>query len=120
MPYVQYDGSKVIGAFANPQPGFAEAFLPDDDPAVLAFLNPPRVPSCLVWQLEAHLSPAQWSAVQAFIAGSGNQALIAFASHGTNPVPANSTTLAALAGVAGIDPATLPALVEAASKIAIP
>jgi hypothetical protein len=42
MPYVQRDGAgKVAGVFANPQPGYAEEFLPSDNPEVVAFLNPP-------------------------------------------------------------------------------
>ena len=78
---------------------------------------PPPPATCLVWQLQAVLSDAQWNAVQTYINGSGNRALIAFASHGTNPISANSVTLAALATVAGIDLATLPALVQEASEI---
>jgi hypothetical protein len=40
MPYVQRDGSGTInGLFANPQPSFAEEYLPDDNPEVVAFLN---------------------------------------------------------------------------------
>jgi hypothetical protein len=43
MPYVSRDGSDSInGLYANLQPGFAEEYLPDDDPEVMAFLNPPR------------------------------------------------------------------------------
>lgn len=42
MPYVSREASgNIDGLYANPQPGFAEEYLPDDDPAVVAFLNPP-------------------------------------------------------------------------------
>lgn len=42
MPYVSRDESgNINGMFANKQPGFAEEYLPDDDPEVVAFLNPP-------------------------------------------------------------------------------
>jgi len=42
MPYVSRgDSGNINGLFANPQPGYAEEFLPDDDPEVVAFLNPP-------------------------------------------------------------------------------
>ena len=42
MPYVSRDESgSVNGVYANPQPDYAEEYLPDDDPEVLAFLNPP-------------------------------------------------------------------------------
>jgi hypothetical protein len=40
MPYVSRDGSDSInGLYANLQPGFAEEYLPDDDPDVVAFLE---------------------------------------------------------------------------------
>lgn len=42
MPYVQYDDeNNVVGLHANAQPPYAIEFLDDDDPKVLAFLNPP-------------------------------------------------------------------------------
>jgi hypothetical protein len=42
MPYVSRDaGSHINGVYANQQPGFAEEFLPNDDPEVVAFLAPP-------------------------------------------------------------------------------
>lgn len=42
MPYVsRNDAGNINGLFANLQPGYAEEFLPDDDPEVVAFLNPP-------------------------------------------------------------------------------
>lgn len=48
MPYVQRDQTNAInGCFANPQPGYAEEWLDDSDPAVVAFLNPPPTPEQL-------------------------------------------------------------------------
>ena len=41
MPYVQRDGGVVVGTFPNPQPGYAEEWLEDDDAEVIAYLNPP-------------------------------------------------------------------------------
>lgn len=42
MPYVSRgDNGKINGLYANLQPGYAEEFLPDDNPEVMAFLNPP-------------------------------------------------------------------------------
>lgn len=42
MPYVQRDGASAInGVFANPQPGYAEEFLADDDLELVAYLAPP-------------------------------------------------------------------------------
>ena len=81
---------------------------------------PIAVPSCQLWQLEAVLTAAQWSAAMNAIAAMNNPIISAFAAHGSNVIPANSTTLAALAVDVGIDPATLPALISQASTIAIP
>ena len=83
---------------------------------------PPTPPpaTCQIWQLQASLTPDQWTSVQNFIAASNNLALQAFAAHGTNVIPSNSTTLAILAGVAGVDPSTLNSLVASASTISIP
>ncbi len=42
MPFVERDGSGVVkGTYANPQPGFAEEFLADDHPDVVAFNGRP-------------------------------------------------------------------------------
>jgi hypothetical protein len=41
MAYVSRAGGKINGVYANPQPGFAEEELPDDNAEVVAFLNPP-------------------------------------------------------------------------------
>lgn len=46
MPYVKRDeAGKVIGLFANPQPDMPEEWLEDDDPEVIAYLNPPVAPT---------------------------------------------------------------------------
>lgn len=47
MPYVQRQSGRVVGEFANPQPGFAEDFLADDHADVKAFRNPPPNPDDL-------------------------------------------------------------------------
>lgn len=40
MPYVSRDDSSNInGIYANLQPGYAEEYLPEDDPEVLAFIE---------------------------------------------------------------------------------
>jgi hypothetical protein len=41
MPYVQRTNGGVCGVYANAQPGFAEEWLGDADPAVVAYRNPP-------------------------------------------------------------------------------
>lgn len=46
--YVERDETgKIIGIYANFQEGFAEEALPEDDPEVVAFLNPPPPPYTL-------------------------------------------------------------------------
>jgi hypothetical protein len=45
MPYVSRDESgNITGVFANLQSGYAEEYLPDDDPEVIAFLEPKPQP----------------------------------------------------------------------------
>lgn len=45
MPYVERDNNGVIkGCYAVLQPGYAEEWLEDNDPEVVAFLNPPPPP----------------------------------------------------------------------------
>lgn len=44
MPYVQRHAGKVVGIFEFPQPGYAEEFLNDSDPEVIAYRNPNFIP----------------------------------------------------------------------------
>lgn len=45
MPFVQRnETSAVVGVYANPQPGYAEEWLEDDDAAVVAYRSPPIPP----------------------------------------------------------------------------
>lgn len=45
MPYIERDeGGKIKGLYANSQPGYAEEWLEDNDPEVIAFLNPTPPP----------------------------------------------------------------------------
>ncbi len=78
------------------------------------------VPSCALWQLQSVLTPAQWSAVQAAVAAANNPALTAFAAHGSNVIPANSTTLLSLGAAIGLSAAQVAALVAEAATVAIP
>jgi hypothetical protein len=41
MPYIERKDGKVIGIYANAQPGYAEELLADDHPDIVAFNNPP-------------------------------------------------------------------------------
>lgn len=40
MPYAQRENGAIVGVFANRQKGYADEFLPDDAPEVVAFLGP--------------------------------------------------------------------------------
>ena len=57
MPYVERDGGKIAGLYANAQTWTAE-FLPDDHPDVVAFLNPspPPVTSVSARQFKMQLA----------------------------------------------------------------
>lgn len=39
MPFIAREDLKIVGVFANPQPGFAEEELADDSPELLDFTN---------------------------------------------------------------------------------
>ena len=81
---------------------------------------PTPVPTCQLWQLQSVLSAAQWSAVQSAAAALSNPAVSAFFAHGTNVIPANSTTLLALGAAIGLSSDQTAALVAQAASIAIP
>ena len=85
-----------------------------------AIVPPPATPSCLLWQLQASLTTTQWSTITTEIAAMNNPVISAFLSHGTNVIPANSTTLISLANSIGITPTQLNTLVTSASLLSIP
>jgi hypothetical protein len=115
--WVQRDQTnKIVGIYANLQPGYAEERLADTDPAVTAFLNPPLPPkTCQLWQLQAVMTPAQWIAAQF-----NNPAVSAFFAHGTNSIPDNSTTLLQLGAAIGLTSDQVKALVAKAAQVSIP
>jgi len=78
------------------------------------------VASCALWQLQAVATGAQWAAIQSAVAALNNPAVTAFFAHGTNMIPANSTTLLSLGATLGMTPTQIVALVEQASAVAIP
>jgi len=80
----------------------------------------PPVSSCALWQLQAVMTPAQWVAVATAVATLNNAAVSAFFAHGTNVIPANSTTLLSLGATIGLTAAEVAALVASASAVAIP
>ena len=76
--------------------GLSRAATPAPGPQTPPPSPPPGVPSCMLWQLEAVLTADQWAQVQAAVVTMNNPAVTAFAAHGSNFIPANSTTLIAL------------------------
>jgi hypothetical protein len=88
--------------------------------AAPAVVPPAAVPSCALWQLQAVLTAAQWSQVTATVTALGNPSVSAFFAHGTNIIPASSTTLLALGAAIGMTSADVSALVERAAAVSIP
>lgn len=91
---------------------------------------PEPVPTALLWQLEAvcnsapaslGFTPPTWAQVQAAVAAKNNPTLTAFFNVGTNPIPANSATLLALAAAvpSPLTPAQVTTLIAAAAAAAI-
>jgi len=81
---------------------------------------PPPAPSCALWQLQAVMTPSQWTAAQAAVAALNNPAVSAFFAHGTNVIPADSKTLLALGEAIGLTADQIAALVTEAAAVAIP
>jgi len=78
------------------------------------------MPTCQLWQLQAVMTTAQWSSAQAAVAALANPAVSAFFSHGTNVIPANSTTLLQLGAAIGLTAAQVTALIAQAAAVSIP
>ena len=81
---------------------------------------PPPVPTCQLWQLQAVMTAAQWTAAQSAVAALNNTAVSAFFAHGTNVIPANSTTLLSLGETMGLTADQITALVAQAAAVTIP
>jgi len=79
-----------------------------------------QTPSCQLWQLQAVLTVAQWSAVQSAVTALNSPAISAFFAHGTNVIPATSTTLLSIGATIGLTASQVAALVVQAAAISIP
>ena len=84
------------------------------------YVAPVAVPVCQLWQLQAVMTAAQWTAAQSAVAALNNPDVSAFFAHGTNVIPANSTTLLALGVAIGLSAEQITALVQQASAVSIP
>lgn len=76
--------------------------------------------TCQLWQLQAVMTPAQWTSVQNFIASMNNPSVLAFFAHGTNQIPSNSTTLLEIGEGIGLTADQITALVTQAAAVSIP
>jgi hypothetical protein len=83
-------------------------------------IPPAPIPSCALWQLQAAMTAAQWTQVTAAVAALNNSDVSAFFAHGTNIIPANSTTLLAIGATIGMTAAQVASLVADGAAIAIP
>jgi hypothetical protein len=72
------DAGAIVGLFANLQPGFAEEYLADADPAVVAFRDPPPGPVYLPVPLvrERLEAAGAWPQVAALLFQPGNEAML--------------------------------------------
>lgn len=65
MPYVERDEHGTVkGCYASPQPEYAEEWLDDDDPEIIAFLNPATVvPKQMLGPISAATLTINWGEV---------------------------------------------------------
>lgn len=96
MVYVSRNGSNAInGLYVQLQPGYAEEFLPDNDPAVVAFLNPP--PTAEQQRVSALKANARRKALVTAIQGSDDAQLITFLTNNITDLPTARTQIINLA-----------------------
>lgn len=114
------DGVALASIPADPGNADYRAVLASGETIEAAPTPPAAVPTCALWQLQAVMTNAQWTAAQAAVAAIGNPALSAFFAHGTNVIPANSTTLISLGATLGLSADQVTALVAAGAEVAIP
>lgn len=93
MPYIErgQDG-KIKGVYARLQPGYAEEEIAEDDAAVVAFRNPPKLPAFVGRDLLAQLTPTDYAAVAAATTGNATFGLLwaSLLGQGDAPILTNS------------------------------
>lgn len=122
MPYVERREGKVTGLYANQQPGYADEFLEENDPEVVAFRNPPPPVPQMVTMAQARLALQQAGLFATIDAGlyalpepQRTTALTAW-EYAPN-VSRNGTLVNTLAGQFGLTEAQLDGLFTAAAAI---
>ena len=114
---INADGSMESRSVADPE---IQAWLAAGNTPTPFTAPPAPVPTCQLWQLQAVMTAAQWTAAQSAVAALNNTAVSAFFAHGTNVIPANSTTLLALGEAIGLTADQITALVAQAAAVSIP
>jgi hypothetical protein len=85
------------------------------------YVAPPApAATCRLWQLQSVMTAAQWTQVTSAVAALNNPAVSAFFAHGTNEIPANSTTLLSIGESIGLTATQIAALVVEAAAVSIP
>jgi hypothetical protein len=122
MSYVERMNGKIVGLYANPQPGLAEEFLADDDAELVAYLNPPAPVPQTVSMAQARLAligAGLFSTIDAGLKAlpepQRTTALTAWEYAPT--VSRNGALVTTLAGQFGLTEAQLDALFTAAAAI---
>lgn len=100
MPYVQRDaGNNIVGVYAALQPGIAEEFLPDNDPAVVAYHNPP--PTVIQLAMAAYKADPTRQALLTLIQGATPAQINTWLANNCTTLPQARAILAQLIFVIG-------------------
>lgn len=114
------DGASIPPDIGNTDWQAYQAWLGAGNSPTSASIPPAPVPSCALWQLQAVMTAAQWTAVANAVTALNDPAVSAFFAHGTNVIPANSTTLQSLGAAIGLSADQVTTLVRQANAVVIP